>query len=154
MNAEKVHFLSDNSYDNFVYLNSLGALFNDVLVLHNNNKNVKVKLSEIRSIVVMKKRDTRWNIALLFILILLLAITFFFRTQLSFNDKILVGVISLLLAVSFFIIKQIKYKLTVFVKYELIQIKVKKNLKEEAKVLTYKTNSKIKEIQKTLNTNH
>lgn len=146
MESNTMVFPNDAS-NNFIYLNSLGVLFEDALVLHKGTSNINVKLSDIRKMVISRKRDISWNLVLFFFLLIEIVAFFFFKSILSFNDKLFVAGVGVLLAIAFFLIKKMKYKLIVFINHDFIEIDVDTIHKEEAKVLTSKTNRKVKEIK-------
>lgn len=139
METNQSGFSNKNTTDDFIYFNALGVLFNDKVIL-NNNRNVKLNITDIKRAVVKKERSFRWNMLILLVFIFLLGIFFYFSKQLTINDKIIIVVLSIIVLFSFFLIKEIKYKLIVFLDEGKIEIKVKKEDKEQAKKLISKIN--------------
>jgi hypothetical protein len=147
METNQTGFSNKNKIDNFIYFNTFGVLFKDKLILNNNNKNIKVNLIDIKRAVIQKKRNFRWNIFILCVLILLLGNFFYFQKQTTLNDKIAAIALSIIVSFSFFFIKETKYKLIVLLNENKIEIKVKKQDKEQAKLLMSKINRIIKETK-------
>lgn len=147
METDKIEFYNKATTDEFIYFNAFGVIFKDKVILNNNNRNINLNIINIKRVVMQKKRSFRWNMLIVSIFIFILITFFYFQKQTTLNDKIVAIAFSIIVTIAFFLIKEINYKLIVLLNGDKIEIKVKKEDKDQAKTLMSKINSIIKETK-------
>jgi uncharacterized integral membrane protein len=147
MELKKTQDADKSSVDDFVCFSLFAVLFKEKLIINFDNRNRTISIRNIKKVVMLKKRNFRWNLLIGFLLFTFLLYFFYFQNQLSSSIKIVLITCSVLLAIAFFFIKEIKYKLILLLNDDEIVIKVKKEDKDKAKTLMSKINKRIKETK-------
>ncbi|WP_395065432.1 hypothetical protein [Flavobacterium sp.] len=147
MENHKLESLSQNQVEKNTHVNSFGVLSKEDLIIKQLRLQNKVKLNEIKKIVIHKKRSLKWNYLILTTVATIIAVFYFLNYPLTYNDKLLIagiGTITLSIAVFF---KSFEYKLIIQKNgAKTIKIKIPIENKNDAKTLVYKANKKIKEL--------
>lgn len=131
-----------HSIENPIFMNSFGIIYLDRIIIRTFNKDTSINLGEIRKVMLIKKREIRYNVLSFVVSIVVLLTAIIYN-----NNNVLCVSISLL--ITFFLIifsffyKKNKYAL-VFLKHTgYFKIQVNKERKKEAKILMRKINAKV-----------
>lgn len=126
----------------FIYVNSIGVLFCEYLIINDNHKNIYIGIEEIVSVKITRKREVL-NDVILFILFFL-SFSMLITVSCILNTiNIILSVITIFFFIMLITIKKYNYYFVLKKEGEIMRIKVKD--KNEARLLILEINRMIKQ---------
>lgn len=129
------------SVDTFEYMNSLGIIFNNEIVLHQYNSKIPINIKRIRRVFIEKKRSFLLNACLIITSILIFFAPLLFDSRYNYMLNVFFGSIILLVG---FVLRIKNYRLILILENDISKIDLNKVTINEAKKIVSLINKKIK----------